>query len=77
MIKPCTGYSCEIGEKLFYEAALGGCDVVKDGELIADMAFNRCEDRVEALFGAPSALINRFDPEIPRPCCRGRQPVLS
>ena len=48
MIKPCTGYSCEVGEKLFYEAALGGCDVIKDDELIADMAFNRVEDRVRA-----------------------------
>jgi 2,3-diketo-5-methylthiopentyl-1-phosphate enolase len=48
MIKPCTGYSCEIGEKLFYEVAIGGCDVIKDDELIADMAFNRCEDRVKA-----------------------------
>lgn len=48
MIKPCTGYSCEIGEKLFYEVALGGCDVIKDDELIADMSFNRCEDRVKA-----------------------------
>jgi 2,3-diketo-5-methylthiopentyl-1-phosphate enolase len=48
MIKPCTGYSCEIGEKLFYEVAVGGCDVIKDDELIADMEFNRCEDRVKA-----------------------------
>lgn len=48
MIKPCTGYSCEVGEKLFYEVAVGGCDVIKDDELIADMAFNRCEDRVKA-----------------------------
>jgi len=48
MIKPCTGYSCEIGEKLFYEAALGGCDCIKDDELIADMTFNRVEDRVKA-----------------------------
>ncbi|MDD3717943.1 MAG: RuBisCO large subunit C-terminal-like domain-containing protein [Actinomycetota bacterium] len=48
MIKPCTGYSCEVGEKLFYEVARGGCDVIKDDELIADMAFNRCEDRVKA-----------------------------
>jgi 2,3-diketo-5-methylthiopentyl-1-phosphate enolase len=48
MIKPCTGYSCEVGEKLFYEAALGGCDVIKDDELIANMAFNTVEERVKA-----------------------------
>jgi 2,3-diketo-5-methylthiopentyl-1-phosphate enolase len=48
MTKPCTGYPCEIGARLFYEAALGGCDVIKDDELIADMSFNRVEDRVKA-----------------------------
>ncbi len=48
MIKPCTGYTCEVGEALFYQAALGGCDCIKDDELIADMAFNRVEDRVKA-----------------------------
>ncbi len=48
MTKPCTGYPCEVGAKLFYEVALGGCDVIKDDELIADMSFNRVEDRVRA-----------------------------
>lgn len=48
MIKPCTGYPVELGEKLFYEAALGGCDVVKDDELIANMSFNGTEERVKA-----------------------------
>jgi 2,3-diketo-5-methylthiopentyl-1-phosphate enolase len=48
MTKPCTGYPCQIGADLFYEAARGGCDVVKDDELIADMVFNRVEDRVKA-----------------------------
>jgi ribulose 1,5-bisphosphate carboxylase large subunit-like protein len=52
MIKPCTGYTCEIGERLFYEAASGGCDVIKDDELIADMLFNRVEDRVKAYMAA-------------------------
>jgi 2,3-diketo-5-methylthiopentyl-1-phosphate enolase len=48
MTKPCTGYPCQVGADLFYEAARGGCDVVKDDELIADMQFNRVEDRVKA-----------------------------
>jgi len=48
MIKPCAGYPLEVGERLFYEAALGGCDVVKDDELIADMEYNRVIDRVKA-----------------------------
>ena len=46
MIKPCTGYSAEVGQRLFYEAAAGGVDIVKDDELLADAVFNRIEDRV-------------------------------
>ncbi len=46
MIKPCTGYSAEVGQRLFYEAAVGGVDIVKDDELLADAVFNRIEDRV-------------------------------
>ena len=34
MIKPCTGYTQEVGEKLFFEAAAGGVDIIKDDELI-------------------------------------------
>ncbi|MBU4240798.1 MAG: ribulose 1,5-bisphosphate carboxylase [Actinobacteria bacterium] len=48
MIKPCSGYPLEVGTRLFYEAALGGCDIVKDDELIADMAYNRVVGRVKA-----------------------------
>ena len=47
MIKPCTGYSAEMGRKLFREAALGGVDIVKDDELIADTSFNTVEERVK------------------------------
>lgn len=48
MIKPCTGYTPEVGAKLFYEAAVGGVDVIKDDELISgDRAFNRIEDRIK------------------------------
>jgi len=32
----------------FYKAALGGCDVVKDDELIADMEYNSAVARVKA-----------------------------
>ena len=48
MIKPCCGYPLEVGTELFYKAALGGCDVVKDDELIGDMAYNRVVGRVKA-----------------------------
>jgi 2,3-diketo-5-methylthiopentyl-1-phosphate enolase len=46
MIKPCTGYTCEVGAELFRKAAAGGCDIVKDDELIADASFNSALERV-------------------------------
>ncbi len=47
MIKPCTGYTPEVGAKLFYEAAVGGVDIIKDDELIGgDRSFNKLEERV-------------------------------
>lgn len=46
MIKPCTGYTPEVGAKLFYEAAVGGVDIIKDDELIGgDRSFNTIEER--------------------------------
>ncbi|MFH1136100.1 MAG: RuBisCO large subunit C-terminal-like domain-containing protein [Pseudomonadota bacterium] len=48
MIKPCSGYPLEVGVELFYKAALGGCDVIKDDELIADMDYNGAVARVKA-----------------------------
>ena len=47
MIKPCTGYTPDVGADLFYKAALGGCDIVKDDELLADASFNHILDRVD------------------------------
>ena len=47
MIKPCTGYTCEVGAELFRKAAAGGCDIVKDDELIADASFNSVLERVK------------------------------
>jgi 2,3-diketo-5-methylthiopentyl-1-phosphate enolase len=46
MIKPCTGYSPEVGVELFRAAATGGCDIVKDDELLAEASFNRVAERV-------------------------------
>jgi 2,3-diketo-5-methylthiopentyl-1-phosphate enolase len=47
MVKPCTGYTPEVGAKLFYEAAVGGVDIIKDDELIAgDKPFNKLLDRL-------------------------------
>lgn len=52
MIKPCTGIPPAVGAKLFYEAAVGGVDIVKDDELIADAPFSHIEDRVKAFMAA-------------------------
>lgn len=47
MVKPCTGYPLEVGAELFRLAAMGGCDIVKDDELIADASFNSIRGRVK------------------------------
>jgi len=36
MIKPKTGYTKDVGKKLFWEAAIGGVDIIKDDEMIMD-----------------------------------------
>lgn len=59
MIKPCTGHTAEVGAGLLYEAAVGGCDVVKDDELISNPAFNTIEDRIVAYMEA----VDRADSE--------------
>lgn len=46
MIKPCTGYTPEVGASLFSRAVRGGVDIVKDDELIADPPFCPAADRI-------------------------------
>lgn len=42
-------YTPDVGAKLFFEAAAGGVDVIKDDELIGgDRSFNKLADRVKA-----------------------------
>jgi len=52
MIKPCTGYTPEVGVELFRAAALGGCDIIKDDELIANASFNQIQKRVKLYMAA-------------------------
>ncbi|MFV0466926.1 MAG: RuBisCO large subunit C-terminal-like domain-containing protein [Lachnospiraceae bacterium] len=48
MIKPCTGWTPEHGAQLFYDAAVGGVDWIKDDELIGgNTSFNAIVDRVK------------------------------
>lgn len=47
MIKPCTGITPDIGAKIFYETALGGVDLIKDDELLANPSFNNVASRIK------------------------------
>lgn len=47
MFKPCVGASPQTLGKMFFEMALGGVDVVKDDELLADPVFCSVEARLE------------------------------
>lgn len=55
MIKPCTGFTPEVGAKIFYETALGGVDFIKDDELLGNPEFCRNVDRVKAYNRAAEA----------------------
>ncbi|MBA7552864.1 2,3-diketo-5-methylthiopentyl-1-phosphate enolase [subsurface metagenome] len=59
MVKPCTGHTCDVAADLVYQAAVGGCDVVKDDELISNPSFNTLEDRISAVMES----IDRADSE--------------
>ncbi|WP_373897588.1 RuBisCO large subunit C-terminal-like domain-containing protein [Haloimpatiens sp. FM7315] len=59
MTKPCTGYTPEVGVELFKAAALGGVDIVKDDELIANASFNSVEDRVKLYMEAEKEIYEK------------------
>ncbi len=46
MIKPCVGISAKTAGKLVYEMAMGGIDIIKDDELLADPEFCSVEARL-------------------------------
>jgi 2,3-diketo-5-methylthiopentyl-1-phosphate enolase len=47
MIKPSTGITPEQGAELFYQAGLGGTDIIKDDEVLSDTVFSPFLKRVE------------------------------
>jgi len=48
MIKPCVYTWADSFKDVFFEAAVGGCDIIKDDELVAAQDFNTLEQRVPA-----------------------------
>lgn len=46
MIKPCTGITPKAGANIFYKAAIGGVDIIKDDELLGNTDFSPIYDRV-------------------------------
>jgi 2,3-diketo-5-methylthiopentyl-1-phosphate enolase len=46
MFKPCTGAPPKVLAKMFYELAMGGVNIVKDDELLADPKFCTIDDRL-------------------------------
>jgi 2,3-diketo-5-methylthiopentyl-1-phosphate enolase len=46
MFKPCTGASPQTLAKMFYELTMGGVNIVKDDELLADPRFCTIDDRL-------------------------------
>ncbi|MHA2391196.1 MAG: RuBisCO large subunit C-terminal-like domain-containing protein [Promethearchaeota archaeon] len=59
MVKPCTGHTADVAADLVYKAAVGGCDVVKDDELISNPVFNTLEERITKVMEA----VDRADSE--------------
>jgi 2,3-diketo-5-methylthiopentyl-1-phosphate enolase len=59
LVKPCTGHTADVAADLVYKAAVGGCDVVKDDELISNPSFNRLEERIVKVMEA----VDRADSE--------------
>ncbi len=63
MIKPCTGFSPEVGAKIFYETALGGVDFIKDDELLGNPDFCPVIERVRAYCKASKAAYEKTGKE--------------
>lgn len=63
MIKPCTGFTPEVGAKIFYETALGGPDFIKDDELLANPDFCPVKERVKLYNEASAAAYEKTGKE--------------
>lgn len=63
MIKPCTGFTPDVGARIFYETALGGPDFIKDDELLANPSFCPVKERVKAYNEASKAAYEKTGKE--------------
>lgn len=54
MIKPKTGWTKEVGAELFWQAAIGGVDIIKDDEMMMDCGQMDCKvgDRLPLMMAA-------------------------
>lgn len=52
MIKPCTGFTPEVGADFFYRAAVGGVDIIKDDELLSETSYNKRAQRIKLYMNA-------------------------
>lgn len=59
MIKPCAGFSPKEGAGLFYQAAMGGIDLIKDDELLASPDYNGVRERFAAYQDAANAVYEK------------------
>lgn len=58
MIKPSLGYSPETGAGFFFESAMGGVDLIKDDEVLGNIAVSTVAKRVEA-YGKAAESVRR------------------
>lgn len=58
MIKPCLGFTPEVGAQLFYESAMSGVDLIKDDELLGDPDFCPVTERCKAYLSAAERVYN-------------------
>jgi 2,3-diketo-5-methylthiopentyl-1-phosphate enolase len=49
MFKPCTGAPASVLADMLYELGMGGCNVVKDDELLADPTFCTIDERLDKI----------------------------
>lgn len=57
MIKPCLGFSPEVGAGLFYETGRGGVDLIKDDEVMGNTNLSGVEGRVKAYLQAAKRIL--------------------